>query len=183
MKIALLGGKFDPPHISHQLMIFLLLEKIGADRVWVIPSTAHPFGYRPSPEQHRIAMIECMIRPWKSQNTVLIVREESIVQQKPHYTLTLLEKLKEQHPDDEFILAVGEDNWNQRERWYQFDKIEALSTVVVFGRGAESSFPLALPAVASREIRRRIETGKNVESMLPDGVAEYIKEHRLYQGG
>jgi len=40
---------------------------------------------------------------------------------------------------------------------------------------------LALPAVSSSEIRKRISSGKGVDSLVPEEVARYIRDHGLYK--
>ena len=43
MKIAILGGAFNPPHLGHMLISRQLLEFKFADQVWLTPCYQHSF--------------------------------------------------------------------------------------------------------------------------------------------
>jgi nicotinate-nucleotide adenylyltransferase len=46
-------------------------------------------------------------------------------------------------------------------------------------------FPLQVTqlAISSTDIRRQIACGQSPRFLLPDSVINYIRDHRLYQGG
>ena len=43
-KIALFGGSFNPPHISHQMLLFYLVNYKEFELIYLIPAFKHPFG-------------------------------------------------------------------------------------------------------------------------------------------
>ena len=43
MKIAILGGAFNPPHLGHQLIAQQILNHTNTDEVWLIPCFKHTF--------------------------------------------------------------------------------------------------------------------------------------------
>lgn len=176
---AIFGGKFDPPHLGHQLSVFLALEKYKFEEVWLIPSFSHPFGYHPSDFDSRIEMCRIMAKPFGQRVKVLGVEKE--IGLETVYTVNLVEYLKERFPENDFSLIIGSDNWDVRTKWKDFDKIEEMCRkVVVIGRGKSKDNAFSLPDISSSHIKEMIKNGENPENMLPDGIYEYIKGHGLY---
>ena len=180
-KIALFGGKFDPPHMAHRQIISLLFEKQHVDEVWVLLATAHPFGYQPTELKHRLNMVELMVEPLPESKKIRIMNEGDIVEKRPHYTVDVLETLCQKHPENRYVLAIGEDNWKDREKWYNFEEIEKRAEIVVFGRGEKSDIPFSLPDISSTTIKELILSGGDIRSLLPQSVFEYIEQHGLYR--
>ncbi|MBW5397919.1 nicotinate (nicotinamide) nucleotide adenylyltransferase, partial [Brachyspira pilosicoli] len=42
MKIAILGGSFDPPHLGHLILADTILHKLKCDKILFIPSKIPP---------------------------------------------------------------------------------------------------------------------------------------------
>lgn len=180
MKTAVFGGKFDPPHLSHQLTIFLLLEKFKMDEVWIVPSAGHPFGNIMSPFEKRLQMCEIMIKPWKESNRVVVRTDEQKIEEKPVYTVNLLQYFKKKYPEREFHLAIGEDNFRLKERWKSFDIIEKEFSPLIVGRGDNFSTYFPLPNISSSYIRDKIISGDDISHLLPLDIMEFIKKECLY---
>ncbi len=176
--IALFGGKFDPPHLGHQLLIFLLLHKLGMHQVWLIPSVAHPFGYPMSPFALRLKMCRMLALPWRGRHKVSILDDERHMPQRPVFTIDLVRRLRERYGERDYRLVIGEDNWNARAEWKDFDELSRLAPPLVIGRGDNSAFPLALPDISSTAIREAIASGAPWEHLVPTGVNEFILKHR-----
>ncbi len=177
---AIFGGKFDPPHLGHQLTVFLALEKYKFDEVWIIPSFSHPFGFHPGDFDTRLEMCRIMAEPFGKKAKVLDTERNlglEIV-----YTVNLLEYLKKQFPGNDFSLIIGSDNWNVRQKWKDFNKIEEICReIVVIGRGENGKNSFYLPDISSTTIKEMIKNGENPENLLPSGIYGYIKEHKLYE--
>lgn len=176
---AVFGGKFDPPHLGHQLSIFLALEKYGFDEVWVIPSFSHPFGYRTNDFGKRTEMCRIMARPFGSRAKVLTVEKELGLE--TVYTVDLIRHLKENFTDNDFSLLIGSDNWEVRKKWKDFDKIEEMCrSIVVIGRGEGTEKGFSLPDISSTMIKKMIREGADPDIFLPSGISEYIRKNGLY---
>lgn len=179
--IGIFGGKFDPPHIGHQMTVFLALEKFSMDKVLVIPSYSHPFGYKTSGYDLRFRMAEDMVLPWKNTGKVKVSGIEKEMGTETVYTVDVIKLLKERSPHDLFTLFIGEDNWKQRDKWKDFEIIEELChDIIVVGRG-KGDFDLSLPDISSTEIREMIKDGKDPSNLLPKGIWQFVKERKLYR--
>lgn len=177
--IAIFGGKFDPPHLGHQLSIFLALEKYCFDEVWIIPSFSHPFGFHPGDFDTRLEMCRIMARPF-GENAKVLDTEKNLGLETV-YTVDLIRYLKENFPQNDFSLIIGSDNWKVRDKWKDFDKIEEMCRkIVVIGRGENGDESFNLPDISSTMIKKLIKEGKDPEAFLPAGIAEYIGKNKLY---
>jgi nicotinate-nucleotide adenylyltransferase len=95
-------------------------------------------------------------------------------------------------PEAELFLLLGADAYALIEQWREPDRVRALSTIVVMARsdGALPA-PRAMPGVqvlqsrrvdiSSTELRARVRDGRTIRGFVPDAVADYIAEHRLYR--
>ena len=176
---AIFGGKFDPPHLGHQLSIFLALEKYCFDEVWVIPSFSHPFGFHPSDFEKRLEMCRIMARPFGKRAKVLDTEKK--IGLETVYTVDLIRHLKENVPQNDFSLVIGSDNWDVRQKWKDFDKIEEMCReIVVIGRGDGAEQGFSLPDISSTMIKKMIKENHDPDIFLPAGILEYIRKNKLY---
>lgn len=176
---AVFGGKFDPPHLGHQLSIFLALEKYGFDEVWVIPSFSHPFGFRPGDFDTRLEMCRIMAGPFGTRVKVLDTERKTGLE--VAYTVDVITYLKKNFPENDFSLLIGSDNWKVRKKWKDFDKIEEMCReIVVIGRGEDEKDGFSLPDISSTMIKTMIKEGKDPDIFLPAGISGYIRKNGLY---
>ena len=71
------------------------------------------------------------------------------------------------------------------------DRIRTLATVAVLLRGGDAPLPAQDGTVqvlqtrrvdiSSTELRARVGDGRTIRGFVPDAVADYIAEHRLYR--
>ncbi len=180
-KIAIFGGKFDPPHLGHQILIFLLLEKFGMDEVWIEPSFSHPFGYKSSDFDLRFKMAKILAAPWKNQNRVFVKDDEKILAKTPLFTVDLIKYLVKKYPQQNFYLAIGEDNFKNRNKWKDFKIIETLCKIIVVGRGNNFFTNISLPDISSSFIKEQIRLDKDISHLLPKGIFDFINNRNLYK--
>jgi len=62
MKIAFLGGSFNPPHIEHTGICKYIIERMLADKVLVSPCFSHPFGKVLVPFDYRYSMCKLAMK-------------------------------------------------------------------------------------------------------------------------
>lgn len=180
--VAVFGGSFNPPHVSHVLAAAYVLATTNVDEVLVVPAYEHPLGKALTPFEHRLAMCELAFADLRRVSISTIERDMGGASR----TLYTLRALKAQHPDWALRLVVGSDILAEQHKWFAWDEVVALAPPIVLGRSgypAPGALPTLLPEVASRDLRAALARGEDVSALVPRRVLEYIRAHRLYEGG
>ena len=176
MRVALLGGSFNPPHVGHLMAALYVRACFGDDEVWLMPTFHHPFGKETVAYLHRVAMCEAAVRDFGAW--LKVSRAESEVPATEGRTIDLLEHLLPRHPGTRFRLVIGSDILADLPKWKAWDRIQQLVDVTVLNRAgypAEGTVGPPLAMVSSTELRRRMDP-----ELVPRAVLEYAKVHRLF---
>ena len=181
MRIALLGGSFNPPHVGHLMNAYYVLATREVDRVWLLPVFRHPFAKKLAPFSDRMRM--CELAAARFSGGVEVCRAEADAPGSGK-TVETLEYLIGKYPEHRFSLVIGTDILPERSKWTSFDRIEQMAQIIVVPRAGfpapEAKGP-ALPEVSSSEVRERIARGEDVSALLPREVAAYVLEKELYR--
>ncbi|MCS6913365.1 MAG: nicotinate (nicotinamide) nucleotide adenylyltransferase [Myxococcales bacterium] len=182
MRIALYGGSFDPPHIAHQMACLYVLSIGAVDEVWMIPCYQHPFDKRSAPFAHRVAMCRLAGEILGERVRVCTIEEELGGQS---YTLRTVRALQERHPEHTFILLIGSDLVQERQRWFGWPELARRIPFFVVGRmgveGPAAGASVVLPAVSSTAVRAELAAGRSPTELVPRAVLDYIEAHGLYR--
>ncbi len=179
MRIALLGGSFNPPHVGHAMNALFVLQTQQVERVWLMPCVEHAFGKRLAPFEARVAMCELAVRHLKGVEVTRIEAELPAGSR----TIDVLDLLAARHPEERFCLVVGSDILSERHRWRSFDRIESEYGVIVvprMGYAHPLSLGAALPEVSSSELREKLARGERVEGLVDSAVHDYLSARGLY---
>ncbi len=198
-RVGILGGTFNPPHLGHLVCAQEALVQLGLARVVLIPARMPP--HKPVPDEpgagHRLAL--CRLAVDGDQR--FAVADDELVRPGPSYTVDTLQELHSQAPDSELFLIVGGDVAAGLPRWREPERVLSLATLAVARRrgtarasvadalqglrGGERAEFFAMPriGVSSTMVRRRVRAREPIRYIVPDAVASYIDEHRLYTGG
>jgi nicotinate-nucleotide adenylyltransferase len=189
MRIGLLGGSFDPPHVGHLLAASDAYESLDLDRLIFIPAAVQPLKINRSAArvEQRLAMIKMLAEgdPRFDVDSIEIDRGGL------SYTVDTLTALTQRWPSAELFWLVGADIVPSFAQWREPERIVELATVVVLQRSGDvdgANLPARLRCLATRridvsstEIRQRVKEGKSVRGFVPDAVAELIAAERLYR--
>jgi nicotinate-nucleotide adenylyltransferase len=196
LRVGILGGAFNPPHIGHLVCAQEALIKLELDTVVWVPVGEAPHRELqddPGPEA-RLEMVELAI----ADDERFTASRIEIDREGPSYTLDTLEELHEQSSKDELFLILGGDQAAALATWHEPEKVLERATLAVFERmswgrnaivikigrmpGAERVRYLDMPLiqVSSSAIRRRVHEGVPIRYLVPDKVVEYIATHELY---
>ncbi len=193
MKTGVFGGAFNPVHNGHLALAEHYKKSLSLDRIIFIPTADPPHKSSDGliDGRDRINMLNLCVG-----NEV--VSDMEFKHDGKSYTYLTLCELKEEYPNDEFYLIIGADQFFYFEKWYRFEDIMSLSTVVTAAREKNQyekmlKFKAEHPKlvdvivsefdvvdVSSSQIREMIKNGLDVSNLIPEKVNEYIKEHRLY---
>jgi nicotinate-nucleotide adenylyltransferase len=130
VKIALLGGSFNPAHRAHRRISLAALEQLQVDAVWWLVSPGNPLkpkvGMAPLAARYTSALAasrRARIKPTTIEH-ILGTR----------YTVDTLAKLIQRYPRYRFIWLMGADNLAQFHAWRDWRKIARLLPIAVFAR-------------------------------------------------
>ena len=198
MRIGILGGAFNPPHIGHLVCAQEAFVQLELERVVFMPVGVAPHREleRDPGADVRLEMVELAV----AGDERFEVSRRELDREGPSYTSDTLEELLKESPDDELFLILGGDQAAALPRWHEPEKVLERSTVVVFERlswgrnaigiklgrlpGARKVRYLEMPLlqVSSSAVRRRVREGAPIRYLVPDKVADYIAEKGLYEG-
>ena len=197
MRIGILGGTFNPPHLGHLVCAQEAYFQLGLDRVLLVPVRTPPHKLLredPGPG-HRLALCRLAARG----DERFEASDLEICRDGPSYTVDTLEQLHATVQDSELYLIVGGDIATGLPEWRAPERVLSLATLAVAGRPgtARASIEAALRcvpggervrffrmpriAVSSTLVRRRAMSGEPIRYLVPDAVARYIERHRLYR--
>jgi len=179
MNVAIFGGSFNPPHVSHVLAIAYVLSTADVERVVVVPAHKHPFGKPLAPFDDRVRMCELALAPFPSASVSRV--EETL----DGLTLHTLEALKRDHADWNLRLVVGADILLEADKWFRFDDVKKIAPPIVLGRVGFShpnAPPPILPEISSTRVRElaRRAAWDELAPFVPRAVLAHVREKKLY---
>ena len=196
MRVGLLGGTFNPPHIGHLVVASQALAALELDRVLFVPVFEPPHkAIEADPGvEHRVAM--CRLAVSGDERLDVSVVEAEVPG--PSFTVDTLSKLHDRCPGDQLTFIVGGDmalslpNWREpaailslaslgvaeREGVARTDIIERLA---VLGTENVQFFDMPRIDVSSSLVRRFVAAGRPIRYLVPDAVADYIAAEGLYR--
>ena len=200
-RVGILGGTFDPPHLGHLLIAETARVALDLDTVMFLPA-GEPWlksGQRITPAEHRLRMIQLAV----ADNPGFCVSDCEIRRTGATYTVDTLRQLRRRFSaDTELYFIVGSDVLAQFHRWKEPEAILNLCRLAVIERpggpvegiatlrenfsdalDTGAVVPVAGPRVdfSASELRRVMARGQSTRYQIPDVVATYIDEHRLYR--
>jgi nicotinate-nucleotide adenylyltransferase len=187
VRLGVLGGSFNPPHIGHLVIASDAFESLELDKLLVVPAALNPLKERdeiaPAPEQR----LE-MVRMTFGGDPRIEVSAMAIERGGLSYTVDTLEALAAENPDAEIVLLLGVDAVKSFDRWKKPDRIRELASLAMLWRGdSESEAPQGVKRVTTRridvsstEIRDRLARGLPVRGFVAESVERFISAAKLY---
>jgi nicotinate-nucleotide adenylyltransferase len=189
VRLGIYGGSFDPPHLGHLLPVLDAAERLGLDGVRFVPAAIQPLkvGRATASPADRLAMTQRLVEgiPGFSVDPAEIDRPGL------SFTVDTLAGVSAELPGAELFLLLGADAYSLFDQWRDPERVLALATIVVLVRGDGAPVPDEQPGVrvlqsrrvdiSSTELRARVRDGRTIRGFVPDAVAQYVAEHRLYR--
>ena len=199
MRVGILGGTFNPPHIGHlvcaqEALVQLELEKV----VWIPVGEAPHRDVEADPgAEARFEMAERAV----GDDSRFTMSRLELDRSGPSYTADTLRAMHDASPGDELFLILGGDQAAALPAWHEPDAVLSLATPAVVERvtwtrnaigikiarlkGADRVRYLDMPLIqiSSSMIRRRVRLGLPIRYLTPDAVVDYIESKGLYGSG
>jgi nicotinate-nucleotide adenylyltransferase len=199
-RVGIFGGSFDPIHEAHLAVARAARDHARLDRVLVMVARIPPHKRTTfAPAEDRLAMARLAIAGERG----LEVSDLELRREGPSYTIDTVEEVRRLIPGAEIALVIGSDSVMDLPKWREGARLVRETTVLVAPRpgsararlaklvpalGAEAVAGiehgwLAIPEmpISSTDLRARFARGDDVAGLVPDAVARYAREHRLYR--
>jgi nicotinate-nucleotide adenylyltransferase len=196
VRVGILGGAFNPPHIGHLVCAQEALIQLELEKIVFVPVGRAPHrGIEADPgAETRLELVELAIAGDDRFESSRIELDRD----GPSYTSETLRQMRSAAPDDEHFLILGGDQAAALGSWHEPEEVLSLATVAVVERvswtrnaigiklgrlkGARRVRYLDMPLmqVSSSAIRRRVAAGRPIRYLVPDAVASYVEANGLY---
>jgi nicotinate-nucleotide adenylyltransferase len=190
MRVGLFGGSFDPVHNAHVALARTALEQLRLDELrWI------PVG-QPWQKARQLASAvdrEAMVRLAIDGEPRFVLERCELRRPGVSYTLDTVRELAAAGPGDERILILGQDQYASLHTWRDWRELLGLVTLAIANRPgavltvnpqiaqlAHQTVLLPMMDISSTEVRRRVAAGESIADLVPEAVARYIEQRRLY---
>lgn len=199
MRVGILGGTFNPPHIAHLVCAQEAHARLGLDRVVLMPAGVPPHKQLPAGDPSAEERYE-LCRLAVAGDERLEVSRVELDRPGRSYTVDTLRLLRARDPQDELTFVVGGDMAHSLPGWREPEAVLQLATLAVAERrgakreaverelarldGADrvTFFDMPRVDVSSSLVRERVATGQPIRYLVPDAVAEAIASRGHYRG-
>lgn len=201
MKIGIMGGTFYPIHNGHLMLAEYAKKEYQLDKIWFMPNKIPPHKSNASIEAmmtHRVEMVKIAIKA----NPDYILQPYEVENTEVSYSYRTLDHFKEAYPRDTFYFIIGADSLFALETWVKPERILKNCVILAAFRDGKNLQEMQRQIeylnekydsdirllhtpnldISSTDIRERLRSGAAVTDMIPEEVADYIKEQHLFQG-
>ncbi|MDR7415304.1 MAG: nicotinate-nucleotide adenylyltransferase [Armatimonadota bacterium] len=199
-RYGIMGGTFDPIHLGHLVTAEEARFQLRLDLVIFIPNRCPPHKdpSEVTDPEHRYLMTVLAT----ATHPYFRVSREEIDRPGPSYTVDTIRAFRNRYPQDDLYYITGADAIGQilRGEWHQTEELLRMCEFIGASRPGYSIdrdlwqssdiareyrhriHLLEIPALAisSTEIRRRVQEGRTIRYLVPEGVEQYILKHGLY---
>ncbi|MDR2475433.1 MAG: nicotinate-nucleotide adenylyltransferase [Bacteroidales bacterium] len=191
IETALFFGSFNPLHVGHLMVANYIAEYETVDEIWFVLSPHNPLKQSSDllDDTLRLDMLKLGLAGFPTFK----ISDIELTLPKPSYTIHTLNTLQNQHPERNFILLVGADNWLNFHLWKDSEQIISHYPLWIYPRPSydlpcEQNLPPRVRIIhsptfeiSSTAIRQAFAQGKNLKAFLPAAVYDFIREKNLYR--
>ncbi|MBW5389587.1 nicotinate (nicotinamide) nucleotide adenylyltransferase [Brachyspira hampsonii] len=192
MRIAILGGTFDPPHLGHLILADTVITNCDYDKVIFIPTKIPPHKNisGEASNEDRLNMLKLSIL----NDERFLLDEYELNNEGVSYTINTLDYLYKNYDIEGKIgLIIGADLVKDFDKWREPERIDAISDITVVNREDDENLYKAnidkynikiimAPRIdiSSSLIRNRIKEKKGFRYFVTEKVYDYIVSKKLY---
>lgn len=128
MRVGIVGGSFNPPHLGHIHISKSALKAMNLDQIWWIPAAHNPLKnpniYKPY--KTRFELCKKIILANNLSFKIKVYQNSEIISKK------LIESIKSKHPSCDFFWIMGADNLENLHLWHHHHEfIKSIKLVIV----------------------------------------------------
>jgi nicotinate-nucleotide adenylyltransferase len=196
LRLGILGGTFNPPHIGHLICAQEAHAQLELDRVVLMPTGVPPHKQveaDPGPEA-RYALCRAAV----AGDERFDVSREELDRPGRSFTVDTLRALHDHSPQDDITFIAGGDMARSLPSWREPEAVLSLATLAVAERAAAKRdaivaaiaplagservrfFDMPRVDVSSSLVRERVKAGRPIRYFVPDAVADAIAQNDWY---
>jgi len=189
MKTGLFFGTFNPIHTGHLIIAQYFINFGDLDKILFIVSPHNPLKNKEDliDANTRLEMVRLSIE----DNDKFEVSAIEFQLPLPSYTFQTLEKLKEEQPDEEFIVLMGSDSLATIEKWKNFNYILDYFKIYVYPRFQSNIsntckqppniifFDAPQVNISATLIRQHLKANKSIKYLVLPKIEAYIKKANI----
>jgi nicotinate-nucleotide adenylyltransferase len=196
LRLGILGGAFNPPHLGHLILAQDAHAQLGLDRVLFVPyaEPSHRQLEDDPGAEVRLTMCELAV----GADPRFGVSRVEIDRGGRSFTVDTLRELAQQAPSDELAVLVGGDQAAALGSWRSPEEVLSLARLAVAERdewrreeiverlrGLCSPervhfFDMPRVEISSSLVRRRARAGQPIRYLVPDKVERFVGARSLY---
>ena len=196
MKLAVLGGSFNPIHIGHLHLADSAIKTFGFDKLLLMPANISPFkktpGAIPGPADRLDMLLASITGDYRIAVEDLELRRGGV-----SYTIDSIREIIERyHPDGKPALILGDDLVADFSKWKNAEELARIADLIIARRHSAKTvdaghFPYPhkelkneMIDISSAMIRERIARGRVAwQYLVPQGARLIIEDRGLYGSG
>ena len=193
MRLAILGGSYNPVHLGHLFLADAVLTELHYDRVALVPAYRSPFKLAAAGMEEnardRLEMVAASI----AGDPRLTVDDCEIRRAGVSYTAdTIADIIRRYAPDGKPGLIIGDDLAQDIPQWRKSEEILAMADIIIARRTSASAAAVPYPCIqitndvmeiASGVIREKIAAGGAWRYLVPAAARGIIEDRGLYGAG
>lgn len=164
------------------------MQSVDANGMVFVPARVHPFKSQVQLANHeeRATMVALAI----ADNVRFLLEAPP---DRSGFTIDLVDCLRAKYPSARFFLVIGSDLIDEFAAWHKHEELEQSVPIVIAARPGyrlknradevlRSAERVMIPQydISSSDIRKRVQSQRSIRYMVPESVAAYIAEKRLY---
>jgi nicotinate-nucleotide adenylyltransferase len=198
VRVGLLGGTFNPPHIGHLVCAQEAWAQLGLDQVLLVP--VHTPPHKEAADDPGVeARVELCSLAVEGDPRLGVSRVDADVPG-PSFTVDTLERLHDRHPEHELTFIVGGDMAHSLPSWREPEAILSLARLGIAERAELRRadiceqlsglrgvperlrfFEMPRIDVSSSLVRSRVAEGRPIRYLVPDPVAAAVERAGMYR--
>ena len=188
LRIGILGGTFNPPHLGHLILAEESLRQLKLDKVIFIPAFIPPHKKvkRNNPQmRYKMAILACKGNPAFEVSSIEVSRSTV------SYSVDTLRAFKKRYGKRaELFFIIGGDSLGYFKKWKNSRELLNLAHFAVAARQGFSARSLKkkmlavempLADISSSDIRSRVKKNLSIRYLVPEEVRRFIEKNRLYK--
>jgi len=190
VRLAILGGSFNPIHLGHLFLADAVLSELHYDRVIMVPAYISPFKPAAAGMEDNASDRLEMIAASITADPRLSVDACEIRREGVSYTVeTVADIIRRYNPDGKPGLIIGDDLVGEFPKWYKSDEILSMADIIIARRVHSGSPEVPFPntqitndiiEISSGAVREKIASNSAWRYLVPNAARIIIEDRKLY---